>query len=113
MPLPHMTCTAGMQMNAGPLALTTAGPVSTTSLAAKLEAHGRVGMDGKITFGLDDAKTVTAYIWNDFAAKWFTLPTLSAGADQQRWIDAPVKALFFLAVDATTTTAYVYTDQIG
>ncbi len=113
MPLPIATCTAGLALNKASQALATSAPTGTSAAGAKAEAHGRVGMDGKISFALDAAKTVTPYVYSEIASKWLLLPTVAALANQHRWVDAPPKCLFFLAIDATTANAWVYSDQIG
>lgn len=112
MPLPQDSCTAGRMPNKVLPTLGTTGPAGTTAEVAKSEAMGRVGMDGKISFAVDAAKTVKGWVWSLKASKWFELPTVAAGANQLRFIDAPAKALFFLTVDATTAGGWAYSDEV-
>lgn len=111
MTLPLRTQSSGMHLNKE-ISLATTAPSGTTSIVAAGEAHGRVGDDGKISFALDAAKTVTVYLFFSVAKKWIKRDgTVSAAQDTLHVIDAPPKTLFKLVIDATTATGWIYSES--
>lgn len=106
---PIRTASGPRNLNKAITGFNTTAPNATSFGAAKAQAHGVCGMEGKVSFALDTGKTVTIWIYQEVAKKWLALgSTVVAAANTLYGVDAPEKALFYLTVDATTANGWVY-----
>lgn len=102
----------GARMPNKPLpTLSTVAPVADSLGAAQGIGHGTVGKDGKISFTLTAAKTVSAFVFCVIAKRFLLVGTVSAVQNGLHSIDAPEGFPYFLAVDATTADGWVYDEK--
>lgn len=93
--------------------LTTTAPSGTNVSAAKVEALGRVPLDGKISIALGAAKTVTVRVFCPVAQLWLLAGSTSSSNQKvfaQNSVDtftAAPNSLWHATVDATTATAWI------